>query len=333
MAPYAPHVKSISEKLGPHPQSTANWPWQFTLRDWVQILRRIFIEVGDDNVSVVAAGVAFFSLLAVFPLLTACLSIYGYFADPLDAQTMLMKISGLLPPDAWALLNDQITAVINQPKANLGLGIALGLLIALYSSGAGIRAVMRAMNIAYGEVETRGVTKFYAIAASMTVSMVVFVWVSLAVIIGVPALFKLLKLDGAAALATRAVPWVLLIALFAFASGVIFRFGPSRRPAKKRWVYPGIIFTTVSWLGLSAAFSFFVSNFASYNTTYGSLSAVIVLLMWFWLTAYVVIVGAEINAEMERQTIADTTRGPDRPIGERGAVVADFDARSPSANV
>lgn len=325
MSRRSPRVKPI-----PSPQRAVNWPWQFNRREWWQILRRVFAEVGNDNVGVIAAGVAFFSLLAVFPLITACLSIYGYFADPLEAQALIADVSGVLPRDAWMLLNSQITAVASQPDAKLGLGIAVGLLVALYSAGAGIRAIMRAMNIAYGEVETRGIAKFYALAAAMTLSMIIFVWVALAVIIGVPAVLTLLKLDGLSAVVTRILPWVILVSLFGFAAGVIYRFGPARRPAKKRWLYPGIIFTTISWLGLSAGFSFFVASFGRYNATYGSLSAVIVLLMWFWLTAYVVIVGAEINAEMERQTSVDTTRGADRPLGQRGAVVADFNAQSPT---
>ena len=313
----------------PNPQSNVEWPWHFSTRDWKQILSRVMREIGNDNVGVVAAGVAFFCLLAVFPLITACLSIYGYFADPADVQEMLLSVSSVMPGEAWVLLNEQITSVVAQPDARLGVGIAVGLLVALYSAGAGIRAIMRAMNIAYGEVETRGFAKFYALAASMTLSTIVFLWIALAVIIGVPALLTVLRLEGIAELVTRALPWVLLVGMFAFASGVLYRFGPSRRPAKKRWVYPGIIFTTATWLALSAAFSFFVANFGQYNATYGSLGAVIVLLMWFWLTAFVVIVGAELNAEMERQTSVDTTRGPARPAGERGSVVADFTSKNP----
>lgn len=320
---------SVIIKPIPNPQSDVEWPWKFSARDWKQILTRVGREVGNDNVGVVAAGVAFFCLLAVFPLITACLSIYGYFADPSDVQDMLLSVSGVMPSEAWVLLNEQMSNVVAQPDAKLGVGIAAGLLVALYSAGAGIRAIMRAMNIAYGEVESRGFAKFYALAASMTLSTILFLWVALAVIIGVPALLSVLRLDGAAELVTRALPWILLVAMFAFASGILYRFGPSRRPAKKRWVYPGIIFTTATWLVLSAGFSFFVANFGQYNATYGSLGAVIVLLMWFWLTAFVVIVGAELNAEMERQTSVDTTRGPPRPAGKRGAVVADFTSKHP----
>ena len=294
------------------------------MRDWWAITKSTWSEIHADNVAIVAAGVAFFSLLAIFPLITACRSIYGYFADPSQVQGLLRNVNSVLPQDAWEILNRQITAVISAPGGKLGLGIAVGLLIALWSAGAGIRAIMRAMNIAYGERETRNLATFYALAASMTLSMIVFVWIALAVIIGVPAILHLLKLDGAVAIFSRFLPWVLLVSMFGFAAGVLYRFGPSRRPAKKRWVFPGIVFTTVTWLLISFGFSKFVAAFGNYNAIYGSLSAVIILLIWFWLTAYTVIVGAEINAEMERHTTVDTTRGPDRPLGERGAAMADY---------
>lgn len=215
------------------PQCAAEWPWQFSLQDWRQITVRVLREIGRDNVGVVAAGVAFFSLLAIFPLLTACLSIYGYFADPAQVQDLLLSVSGVMPGDAWVLLNDQITSVVQQPDAKLGVGIAAGLLIALYSAGSGIRAIMRAMNIAYGEVETRGFAKFYALAASMTLSLIIFLWTALAVIIGVPALLKVLSLDGTAALVTKVMPWVLLMGLFAFALGYSLPFWAKPPPRKK----------------------------------------------------------------------------------------------------
>ena len=229
-----------------------------------------------------------------------------------------------MPAEAWAILQSQITSVITAPNAGLGLGIAIGLLIALWSAGAGIRAVMRAMNIAYGEKEKRNVATFYAMASAMTLAVIIFVWISLAVIIGVPAFLALMKLEGLTPGFSRTLPWIILIFIFAFSSGVVYRFGPSRRPAKKRWVMPGIIFTTLTWLIQSFAFSKFIAAFGNYNAVYGSLSAVIILLIWFWLTAYTVIVGAELNAEMERHTTVDTTRGPDRPLGERGAAMADY---------
>jgi len=302
----------------------ATSPLGFTGRDIWHVVKRLFSEVGRDNVSIIAAGVAFFSMLAIFPLITACLSIYGYFADPTDAYAQLEIVSELLPVEAWSIISTQVQAVASAPTANLGLGIAIGLLIALWSAGSGIRAMMRAMNVAYGETEKRNLATFYALAGSMTLSVTIFLWVALAVIIGVPAALTLLNLEGLTATVTRFLPWIILISMFAFATMVLYRFGPSRRPAKMRWVLPGVLLATLSWLAFSYSFSRFVAEFGSYNKTYGGLSAVIILLIWFWLTAFVVIVGAELNAELERHTLVDTTRGPDRPIGERGAAMADF---------
>lgn len=307
-----------------YPTCKATSPLQFSLRDWWQVTRCVWREIGEDNVIIVAAGVAFFTMLAIFPLITACLSIWGYFADPVQVQNQLEQISGLLPREAWEILNAQITAVVTAPHAGLGLGIAIGLLIALWSAGSGIRAMMRAMNVAYGEKEKRGLAAFYALASGLTFSVLLFLWLALAVIIGVPAALSLLRLEGMTAFVTRWLPWISLIGIFAAATLTLYRIGPSRRPAKIRWVMPGVIFATLSWLLISAGFSRFVAEFESYNKTYGGLSAVIILLVWFWLTALVVIIGAEINAELERHTQVDTTRGPDRPLGERGAAMADY---------
>ncbi len=263
-------------------------------------------------------------MLAIFPLITACLSIYGYVADPIRVQKQLESVSSLLPDQAWDILNSQIMAVASAPNSQLGLGIAAGLLIALWSAGAGIRAIMQAMNIAYDEKEKRSLAAFYALAGVFTLSITVFLWVALAVIVGVPAILAFLKLEGIAALVTQFMPWILLISLFGFAVNMLYLYGPSRRPAKLRWVLPGCLFATLSWICISAGFSRFVATFGTYNKTYGSLSAVIILLVWFWLTAFVIIVGAEINAAMERRTHVDTTRGPDRPNGKRGAAVSDY---------
>lgn len=284
----------------------------------------MWANLGQDNVTIVAAGVAFFTMLAIFPLITACISLYGYIADPTVVGLQLETISGLLPPEAWAIIDSQIMAVASAPNAQLGIRIAIGLLVALWSAGAGIRAIMRAMNIAYDEPEKRSLAAFYGLAGSFTLSITIFLWLALAVIIGLPAILAFVKLDGISAIITRYLPWILLVLIFAFSVGILYLLGPSRRPAKIRWVIPGVIFSTLSWILISVTFSRFVAAFGTYNKTYGSLSAVIILLMWFWLTSFVIIVGAEINASMERHTAIDTTRGPDRPIGKRGAAVADY---------
>lgn len=299
-------------------------PWQFTLHEYWQITQRVLVQLNKDNVAVVGAGVAFFSLLSLFPMISAGLSIYGYFADLSDVQVMANRVSAILPPDAWAIISAQIADVVSAPNSELSIRIILSLLFGLYAAGAGIRALLRAMNVAYNETETRNPVLFFLTAVGMTLGLFVFTYLSLVLIVGVPAALAFLNLDETAQQIARYLPWIILVILFGFGAGVIYRFGPDRRPPRKRWVMPGVIFTTLSWLMISWAFQYFVKTFGSYQATYGSLSAVIVLLLWFWLTAMTVIVGAEINAEMERQTTEDTTRGPFRPVGLRQSKVADF---------
>ncbi len=299
-------------------------PWDLTLRDLWDATKRTVFCVHHDNVSVIAAGVAFFSLLALFPLITAALSLFSYVADPSDVEGIGDTISTLLPGGAFDILDGQVTSVLSAPPLNASLGIFISLGIAFFSAGAGIRAMMRAMNVAYEETEQRNPLVRMLYAALMTFGSLVFVWFSLFVIIGIPAVLTYANLLETAGFASKTLPWILLVTVFCFACGVMYRFGPSRRPARKRWVFPGIAFALVSWMTISFGFSKFVQYFGSYNETFGGLASVIILLIWLWLTATVVIIGAQLNSELERQTIADTTRGPVRPLGNRGAAMADF---------
>ncbi|MEP1230209.1 MAG: YihY/virulence factor BrkB family protein [Litorimonas sp.] len=302
-------------------------PLGFSLKDWWIITRLSYEEISQDNVTIVSAGVAFFSMLAIFPMITAGLSIYGLFADPAVAQQQLYAISDILPADVWVLINDQVQAVTGSANKAIGIKIALGIVAALWAASAGIRAMIGGLNIAYGEVNSHGFIRNSALGVTFTIGAIMMMFISLAVIIGVPSVLEILKLDGTAASLTKYLPWGLLIFAFGFSCATLYRYGPCRRPAKLRWVMPGVIFAVISWVIISVGFSKFVAAFGTYNKTYGSLGAVIVLLVWLWLTNWVIIVGAEINGEMERHTNRDTTRGPDRPIGERGAAMADFDAR------
>ena len=299
-------------------------PLRFSTRDWWTITKLTYGEIEEDNVFIVSAGVAFFSMLAIFPMITAGLSIYGFFADPLVAQKQLLTISDLLPPDVWTLINDQVMAVTGTENKAIGFKIILGILAALWASGAGIRAMMRGLNIAYGEVDNRNFFIRSVLAFGFTIGAIMMMLISLTVIIGVPSALMVFELEGVTARLTKILPWGLLVFAFGFSCTMLYRYGPSRRPAKLRWVIPGVIFATLAWLCISAGFSKFVSAFGTYNKTYGSLGAVIVLLVWLWLTNFIIIMGAEINGEMERHTSKDTTRGPDRPIGQRGAAMADY---------
>lgn len=293
-------------------------------RAWWQIIKRTLHAVKHDNVNVIAAGVAFFSLLAVFPLITAALSIFSYFTDPGDVDAIINSVASLIPDGALGIITDQISSVLNADRSRITAGIFISLGIAFFSAGAGIRAMMRAMNIAYEETETRNIFVFYLYAAAMTLGSLLIVWLSLCVIIGVPTALTFLKLEDAIDTVIRFLPWCLLLLIFSFACGVMYRFGPSRRPARKRWLVPGISFAVLSWLLISYSFSKFVLHFGNYNEIFGGLASVIILLIWLWLTANVIIIGAQLNSEIERQTLIDTTRGPNRPLGQRGAHMADF---------
>jgi len=308
-------------------QTDVDSPWRFSLADWWAVIKRTLKSAQFDNVTVIAAGVAFFSLLAIFPLISAALSIFSYFATPGDVQGIINNVASLLPAEAYGIIEGQVVSVLNAEDNRIGLGIILPIAIAIFSAGTGIRAMMRAMNVAYEEVETRNILVFYIYAGLMTLGSFAFVWISLLVIIGAPTFLSFVRLDGMIDVVARTLPWVLLISIFCFACGIMYRFGPARRPARKRWIFPGIGLAMMSWIGISFGFSIFVAKFSNYNEVFGGLASVIILLIWFWLTATVVILGAELNSELERQTIADTTRGPFRALGDRGAAMADFVAK------
>ena len=275
----------------------------------------------------IAAGVAFFSLLAVFPLISAALSTVSYFADPKDVEGIAASVARLIPGEAYSILEGQVNSVLSAPPITASFGIFVSLGFVFISAGAGIRAMMRAMNVAYEEVESRNPIVFFFFGLLMTLGSLVFVWVSLFVIIGMSAVLAYANIEDSAMFVSGKLPWFLLMTIFSVACGVMYRFGPSRRPARKRWIIPGIIFALISWLTISFGFSKFVTRFGGYNETFGGLASVVILLIWLWLTAMVVIIGAELNAELERQTVIDTTRGPTRPAGSRGAAMADFVAR------
>ena len=271
---------------------------------------------------------AFFSLLAVFPLITAALSTVSYFADPADVEGIADTVAAVIPGEAYGILEGQVNSVLSAPPITASFGIFVSLGFVFISAGAGIRAMMRAMNVAYEEVETRNPFVFFFFGMLMTLGSLIFVWASLFVIIGVSAVLAYANIEDTAGLVSGKLPWILLMTMFSVACGVMYRFGPSRRPARKRWVLPGIGFALISWLTISFGFSRFVTRFGGYNETFGGLASVVILLIWLWLTAMVVIIGAELNSELERQTITDTTRGPWRPVGSRGAAMADFIARN-----
>ncbi len=290
---------------------------------WRDVLWRVFEQIGKDNVSMIAAGVAFYSLLAIFPAITAFVSLYGIVADPAQVQQQIQTLAGVMPADAVALIGDQLRSVASARTSSLGLGALVATLIALWSAGAGVRALMTALNIAYQEDEKRGFIRFYLVAFAFTVGLMAAAILSLLAVVALPVALQFLPLGGLAQVLITGLTWLILALVMVIGLGAIYRFGPSRAPAKTRWVSWGAVAAVGLWLLASLGFALYAANFANYSATYGTLSAVVALLMWFWLSAFVVLLGAELNAEMEHQTARDTTTGRPRPMGERGAFVAD----------
>lgn len=292
-------------------------------RGWWAVLKRVWQQNNEDNLGVLAAGCAFYTLLAIFPAMTALVAIYGIYADPADVGGQLATAAPLLPPAAFQLISERLNALTSTGATQLGWGAAFGIALALYSAMAGTKAVFSALNIVYEEREKRSFFAFNLQALVFTLGSILALIVTLSLVVGLPAVLGLVGLDRLVDLVLRLTRWPLLAALVMLAISVVYRFGPSRRAARWRWISPGAVFATLLWIVASIEFSWYVANFASYDKTYGSLGAVVILLLWLWVSTYVVLLGGELNAELELQTARDTTVGRDDPVGRRGAFVAD----------
>lgn len=305
------------------PGGQAESPTQIPARGWWAVMKRAFAASGTDNVSVLAGGVAFFAFLALFPALIAALTLYGLIADPALVAQQIDSLATALPAATRELISGQLTAITESSSGALTTGLIVSLLAALWGASSGTNSLIAAVNVAYNQPETRGFVKLRVIALGLTLGTVAFVLVAVALIAGVPVLMDLVGLDTLGRLVAQIVRWVLLVGMFLAGMAVLYRVAPDREAAQLRWVTPGSVLATFLWILGSAAFSLYVSLFGSYNKTYGALAGVIVLLLWLYLTSYIALLGAEVNAEAERQTARDTTTGAPRPIGRRGAVVAD----------
>jgi membrane protein len=298
-------------------------PLDVPMRGWGQIVRRVARELSADRLSLVAAGVSFYGLLAIFPAIAAFVTLYGLIADPASVGRQLEPLRELVPAAAYDILAGQLHAVASGRQASLSFGLLLSLALTLWSAMAGIKTMIVALNIAYEEEERRSFVRLNLLALLFTVGGMVFMMLSLFAIAAVPAIVGFLAIPEPLAALLLWVRWLVMALLAVVALMLIYRFGPSRRPARWRWVLPGAVLASVLLVAGSVAFSFYVANFADYNATFGSLGAVVILLMWFFLSGYAVALGAELNAELERQTQRDTTTGPPKPAGRRGAYVAD----------
>ena len=301
----------------------ARYPWQIPWAGWKDILWRTYVQVNEDRLLLVAAGVVFYGLLAIFPAISAFVSIYGLFADPGAVDDTVSLLAEVIPADAMGPIAEQVSRVASAGSGSLGVAFLVSLALALWSANAGMKAVLDALNVAYGEQEKRGFIRLTAIAFAFTLGVIVAGLGALAVIVVFPVATSFLGVESVAAVLVQWLRWPSLFLALLLGLARLYRFGPSRTEARWQWVSVGSLVAAVLWLGGSAALSFYLSRFADYSATYGSLAAAIGLMTWMWLSAIVVLLGAELNAEIEHQTARDSTVGREKPLGTRGATMAD----------
>src|SRR5271166_2470902 len=301
----------------------ATAPWEIPWAGWKDILWRVYASINDNRLLAVAAGVVFYSLLAIFPAVAAFVSLYGLIADPSTVDAHLSLASGILPGGAVDILHEQITKLVAKSNAKLSLGFITGLAVALWSANAGMKAIIDALNVVYDEKEKRSFVRLNLVSLLFTFVAILSLMVALAAIVVAPIIFSMVGLSTLFSLAVADLRWLLLLLLATVALAAIYRYGPSRREARWQWLSVGSIAAAIGWLISSLLFSWYISNFGAYNATYGSLGAAVGMMMWMWISAIVILLGAELNAEIEHQTARDSTVGSEKPLGRRGAVMAD----------
>jgi membrane protein len=301
----------------------ATSPAEISAKGWKDILWRVYSNIGDHRILALAAGMTYYSILAIFPALAALVAIYGIFTDAGSIAKHLDDISVLVPGGAIDVAREQLTRVSSKGDRALGLTFLLGLVISLWSANAAMKSLFDTLNIVYGEREKRGFFRLNAISLFFTIAGIVFVLSALAAVLAVPVFLSYLHLSNFSDLLIRIARWPAMFIALALAIAFIYRFGPSRAAPRWQWITWGSSAAALLWLGASALFSWYAANFGTFNETYGSLGAVIGFMTWLWISAIVILLGAELNAEMEHQTARDTTPGAPKPLGARGARMAD----------
>ncbi len=281
-------------------------------RRWKDIPLRVYHGISDDRLMLIAAGVTYYAILALFPAIGVIVSVYGLFADPSSIAGHLDTLSGFAPGGAVDILRQELTRLTHQGKAALGIGFVVSLAIALWSANSGVSAIFDALNAVHEEKEKRGFVKYYTTTLIFTAGAVVLVLLSVAVLVALPLVLNYLPNPGVTAMLTKVVRWPALLVVVALALAVVYRYGPCRARPQWRWITWGSAFAAIAWLAISALFSWYVASFGSYNKTYGSLGAIIGFMTWMWVSILVVLIGAKLDAELELRT------APDRAAGSAG---------------
>jgi len=290
-------------------------PW----RGWKQLIGRTWREISSDRVSLVAAGCAFYATLALFPAISMLVSLYGMVFDPKTVEPQLQTIRELLPPAAFTLIADRVHTLVSHGSGTLGLSLLISSALALWSASTGTKSLLSALNLIYGEAERRGFLRFQAIGLAMTLCAVLGATLGVAILVGLPAAVSFLGISAHAGGLIRLGSLAVLGVFMLLALALLYRFGPARQNVRWHWITPGSLMATALWFAASALFSFYVAHVASYDAIYGPLGAVVGVMMWFWVSAYLVLLGAELNAELELQTTHNVPEG--KPKRRRGGFV------------
>jgi membrane protein len=303
------------------PGVQADRPSEIPKPGWKQIVKRALKEATKDAVPLLAAGVAFYAFLAMVPTLIALVMIYGLVTDDEAAVAEQVESFGsVLPTEAEQLLTGQMESLVRTSDRALGIGLIVALLLALWSASSGINNLIKALNVAYDKKVTRSFVKSRLLALGLTIGAILFMVLAVALVAALPVVLDALDMPGWVKALVQGGRWLGLVVAVLVALAVLYRLGPDRDAPKLRWVSLGAVVATVLWVFGSLGFSIYVDNFGSYGKTYGTLAGVVILLLWLWLSSYAALLGAEVNAEMEQQTIKDTTKGEPEPLGQRNAV-------------
>jgi membrane protein len=305
----------------------AESPREIPKPGWKDVFIRVKSQLQTDNIDIVSAGVAFYFFLAIFPALAALVSIYGLLTEPAQVEQQMNQLTAVLPEQAHQMLSERLHSIASQSSGTLGWGVALSILLSLWSANKGTKSLFEGINIAYDERDERGFLKQNGLTLLFTLGGMILAIVCLALVVAFPALVGKLGLPETVQSIIDWARWPLLGIILIFTLALIYKYAPDRDNPKFKWVSWGSVIAAVLWVGGSLLFSWYVNNFGNYNETYGSVAAVIILMLWFNLSSFIILLGAEINSELEHQTAKDTTIGEPQPIGDRNAYHADHVAK------
>jgi membrane protein len=319
----SPETSPAGAAMQPGHGRRSKSPFAIPWAGWKDILWRTYQRIDDDRLLATAGGVVFFGLLAIFPAVTALVSSYGLFADPATISDNLQTLAMMLPAGTFEIVEDQVARVVSKGNSVLGTTFVFGLVLALWSANAGVKSIFDALNVAYEEREKRGFIKLNLISLSFTVGAIVALLLMVGAVVAFPLALDHLGIAPESKLIVALARWPLLLVILLAALAVLYRFAPSRDAPRWQWLSIGAVAAALLWIAGSSLLSWYLSAFANYNATYGSLGAAIGLMTWMWMSAIVIMFGAELNSEIERQTLRDTTTGRPKPLGSREAVSAD----------